>query len=282
VDLVYVNKWDTVPGIQKYASRLRPPKVPIPLPPAVDENEWKKDPEHKAEVSSRDGDDEDSSDGSAADDSDRDERSARESQRQSRRSSIVSASELITGKKKQYKTRGVQTVPKDIRSRAVQVNTFLVNPSTLSKTKNLPFSGDASQLPDLPMSTALPSPTDEPEKTLQTPQPRSSSEQKLSMTERSVSHTASQHTQSPIQVPRLGFPSIISRQVSNDSSLGSPASSGPPLSPAEGPAPPSPSRKGGRVWDPARGVELFKRGSEEVLARFLKMGSWEGEASRLR
>ncbi|EEB97150.1 hypothetical protein MPER_03587 [Moniliophthora perniciosa FA553] len=38
-------------------------------------------------------------------------------------------------------------------------------------------------------------------------------------------------------------------------------------------------RKSGRVWDPARGVELFKRGSEEVLARFLKMGSWE-EGSR--
>lgn len=284
VDLVYVNRWDTVPGIQKYASRLRPPKAPIPLAPAFDENEWKKDTEHKAEVSSRDGDDEDSSDESAADESDKDEK-ARNSQRQSRRSSIVSASELITGKKKQYKTRGVQTVPKDMRSRAVQVNTFLVNPSILPKTKNT-FAGDASQLPDLPMSTAMPSPIpspiDEPERILQTPQPGSSSEQKLPMTGRSVSHTALQYTQSPMQVPRLGFPSIVSRQVSNDSSLPSPLSSGPPLSPAEGPAPPSPSRKGGRVWDPARGVELFKRGSEEVLARFLKMGSWESEASRPR
>jgi hypothetical protein len=33
--------------------------------------------------------------------------------------------------------------------------------------------------------------------------------------------------------------------------------------------------KGGRVWDPARRVELFKRGSEEVLAKFLKGGSGE-------
>ncbi|KAJ3900831.1 hypothetical protein F5879DRAFT_808432 [Lentinula edodes] len=31
------------------------------------------------------------------------------------------------------------------------------------------------------------------------------------------------------------------------------------------------SRKAGRAFDPARGVELFERGSEEVLARFLKM-----------
>ncbi|KAJ3905120.1 hypothetical protein F5879DRAFT_800309, partial [Lentinula edodes] len=32
------------------------------------------------------------------------------------------------------------------------------------------------------------------------------------------------------------------------------------------------SRKAGRVFDRARGVYLFKRGSEEDLARFLKMG----------
>ncbi|THH33157.1 hypothetical protein EUX98_g1060 [Antrodiella citrinella] len=42
-----------------------------------------------------------------------------------------------------------------------------------------------------------------------------------------------------------------------------------------------PVRKGGRVWDPSRGVDVFKRGSEEVLARFLKMGSFEeGESQK--
>ncbi|KAF8167658.1 hypothetical protein B0H34DRAFT_670044 [Crassisporium funariophilum] len=76
-------------------------------------------------------------------------------------------------------------------------------------------------------------------------------------------------------------PSLIMRQVSNDSSLGSPASSIGPVSPAEGQPVVSPMRKAGRVWDPARGVDLFKRGSEEVLARFLKMGgSWEEESVR--
>ncbi|KAF9478030.1 hypothetical protein BDN70DRAFT_933730 [Pholiota conissans] len=75
-------------------------------------------------------------------------------------------------------------------------------------------------------------------------------------------------------------PASIARKPSNDSSLGSPASSFGPLSPADSHAIllTSPVRKGARVWDPARGVDLFKRGSEEVLARFLKMGSWEDEA----
>jgi len=34
------------------------------------------------------------------------------------------------------------------------------------------------------------------------------------------------------------------------------------------------------VWDPARGVDVFKRGSEEVLARFLRMGSFDEEEKR--
>lgn len=69
----------------------------------------------------------------------------------------------------------------------------------------------------------------------------------------------------------------MARRSSNDSSLGSPASSIGPVSPAEGHPVVSPMRKATRVWDPARGVDLFKRGSEEVLARFLKMGAWEDE-----
>jgi hypothetical protein len=70
-------------------------------------------------------------------------------------------------------------------------------------------------------------------------------------------------------------PSVIARQPSNDSSLGSPASSLGPLSPADGQPISTPVRKAGRVWDPARGVDLVKRGSEEVLARFLRMGPWD-------
>ena len=72
--------------------------------------------------------------------------------------------------------------------------------------------------------------------------------------------------------------SSIARQTSNDSSLASPASSYGPLSPLDAHVLFPPVRKGGRVWDPARGVELFKKGSEEVLARFLRMGSFDDEA----
>jgi hypothetical protein len=72
--------------------------------------------------------------------------------------------------------------------------------------------------------------------------------------------------------------SSIARQTSNDSSLGSPASSYGPLSPLDAHILLPPARKGGRVWDPARRVELFKKGSEDVLARFLQMGSFDDEA----
>ncbi|KAJ3861078.1 hypothetical protein EV359DRAFT_47892 [Lentinula novae-zelandiae] len=64
----------------------------------------------------------------------------------------------------------------------------------------------------------------------------------------------------------------------------SPPLSAGPVSPHEGQPITSvaSSRKAGRVFDPARGVELFKCGSEEVLARFLKMSSWEEESSPQR
>jgi glycogenin glucosyltransferase len=72
-------------------------------------------------------------------------------------------------------------------------------------------------------------------------------------------------------------PSVIARPPSNDSWLESPASSLGPLSPTDGQPISTPVRKAGRVWDPARGVDLVKRGSEEVLARFLRMGPWDHE-----
>ncbi|KAF8481440.1 hypothetical protein JB92DRAFT_1705884 [Gautieria morchelliformis] len=67
----------------------------------------------------------------------------------------------------------------------------------------------------------------------------------------------------------------------------SPPSSTGPLSPPEG-APVRPGtqlnaapgpRPVGRTFDPARGVEVFKKGSEEVLAKFLKIGSWEEDTA---
>ncbi|KAF9245777.1 glycosyltransferase family 8 protein [Melanogaster broomeanus] len=64
-----------------------------------------------------------------------------------------------------------------------------------------------------------------------------------------------------------------SPKESSDAPGASPVSSVAPLSPADS-QPVVQSRRASRVWDPARGVEVFKRGSEEVLAKFSKMGSW--------
>ena len=78
-------------------------------------------------------------------------------------------------------------------------------------------------------------------------------------------------------VPSVKSPPPKSPRQPSSPSVGPPVVSIGPLSPSSVPVL-SPTRKPGRVWDPARGVELFKRGSEEVLARFLKMGSWEEES----
>lgn len=105
--------------------------------------------------------------------------------------------------------------------------------------------------------------------------PREVTSPQASSTESSPPQTGPTITRSlPLLLP------TISRKLSNETSTSktSPLSSAGPESPLD-PLPIAlPSRKAGRVWDPARGVELFKHGSEEVLARFLKMGSWEDDS----
>lgn len=61
-------------------------------------------------------------------------------------------------------------------------------------------------------------------------------------------------------------------EMANDSSPSSPTGSS---SPESNVLPPPPVR----TWDEARSVDAFKRDSQEVLARFLRMGSWgEGDS----
>ncbi|KAI0639580.1 hypothetical protein C8Q77DRAFT_1152548 [Trametes polyzona] len=93
-------------------------------------------------------------------------------------------------------------------------------------------------------------------------------------------------TSSPRQSPKLTrltspFSPPLQRTSSNDTVLASsPSTIGPVETPENTPVI-GPVRKGGRVWDPARGVDVFKRSSEEVLARFLRSGSFdEDEAQR--
>lgn len=309
--LTFTNAWDTVPSIQKYASRLVRPSQPRPLAPAFDDDGWRKGGakswDEKTEASSRDGDvedeGEDSLDEEAPEDSSiMDDESDRESikslHRRSRRGSSVSATHTIIAKK-EYKSLGIQTDTREMRSQAVQVSIEVEdspnkdNKPTLASKRHWapssplglpspPTTHQASIGPDLPMTTAAPSPAALAEPHAPPADPPSPFVSPVAPLRSPPSINPSRPSAKTTTPPKPTFqpthsPSLVARQTSNDSSLGSPASSAGPISPPDGQPIASPLRKGGRVWDPARGVDLFKRGSEEVLARFLKMGSWEDE-----
>lgn len=97
--------------------------------------------------------------------------------------------------------------------------------------------------------------------------------------------TPPQSTPSP-KLSRLSSPFSppLARSSSNDTALtSSPSTQGPLATPKITPESTPVMgivRRGGRVWDPARGVDVFKRDSEEVLARFLRMGSFEEDERR--
>jgi hypothetical protein len=300
----YGNAWDVVPDIQKYASRLvRPPPNISPLGPAFDFGESSRRREnalfrtwHESGESSVDGDDEDTGD----------EGGLSPPSKQRPRSGSSSAGKG-KGHRKEYRSQGVQTIPKETRDQSVQV-TILVDPADADRsikdkderpsrsregsyfgvlsalTKQQEFSPSRSSVSgrqepvtayttDLPKLSPLGSPTG-----LRSPRytsPRGSSTNLAESTPRPVLY---KHVQRPSTPQRGGElqrapPSSISRTFSSDTAS-SPSSAGPPISPED----PRPVRRAsGRVWDPARGVEIFKKGSEEVLARFLKLGSWEEE-----
>ncbi|KAJ7619213.1 glycosyltransferase family 8 protein, partial [Mycena polygramma] len=296
--LTYANAWDTVPSIQKYASRLvRPPQSPPQLAPAFEGDRYRKGRswEDRTEASSMDGDDEDEGDDDDdsldkpnrargvpdSDADDTDQETSKSSTTVRSRGSSISASYNIKGKRKEYTVRGVQTISPNYRSQGTQVAfdppkvTHEKRPSRHEGRQWAPSAADVLPPvtvhagPDLSMTTASPSPA------LQQPgSPREFNYGSPTIAQPSIQ--MSTPPPRPVAAP-------AERQISNDgslTSLTSPPSSIGPISPADA-APLSPaSRKGSRVWDPARGVELFKRGSEEVLARFLKMGSWEDEAGQ--
>ena len=297
----YNNAWDVVPEIQKYASRLvRPPQNISPLAPPFDfgfgESSRRRESTlfrswRESGESSVDGDDEDTGD----------EGKLSPSMKQRPRSGSYSGK----SKKREYRSQGVQTIPKETRDQSVQV-TVIVDPADadrsikdkaerLSRIREGTYFGvypvqqqelfpSHSSIPerqeavtaytaDIPKLSPLGSPTG-----LRSPRyrsPHGSSTNLAESTPRPVPYKPMEKPSTPQrsgELPRLP-PSSISRTFSSDTAS-SPSSVGPPISPEE----PRPVRRaGGRVWDPARGVEIFKKGSEEVLTRFLKMGSWEEE-----
>ncbi|KAG8850584.1 glycogenin glucosyltransferase [Tulasnella sp. 330] len=87
--------------------------------------------------------------------------------------------------------------------------------------------------------------------------------------------------QSSIIFPTLPAPAPHIRTSSNETGLTvtSPPTSDAPKSPADDEALGTSARMvpSGRHWDPRRNVDIFKSQSQDVLARFLSMGSWESQ-----
>ena len=217
-------------------------------------------------------------------------------------------------KRKEYHSQGVQTIFKETRDQSVQV-TILTDPKDADRsikdkdqmsprsrggsletgispalaTKLQDPSPSRSSIPalpgpatgstgDLPKLSPLDSPTG-----LRSPRfasPGGSTTNLAESTPQPVLYKPAQRPSTPQRgggLHRLP-PSSISRTFSSDTAS-SPSSAGPPISPRDTR---SMHCAGGRVWDPARGVDIFKNRSEEVLSRFLKMGSWEEKQSPSR
>ncbi|THH19054.1 hypothetical protein EW146_g2031 [Bondarzewia mesenterica] len=307
-NFAFSNAWDSVPSIQRYASKLvRPARAPVALAPAFDlaesrkqENNLFKTQWDESGESSVEGDDEDTED--------EDER--QEDRKRRSRSGSASQPHALKGKKKEYRMVGVQTIPKETRDQGVQV-AILPDPSVadrLAKGKkgridagtrvrgttsppdnrewaavpgfDGPVPGPAavggfSQAhlvgPGLGVTNKL-SPLESPTG-LRSPRMYSSPK---SSPKTSSSNVAGAFKQAPPLRTHFDRMSPVARTLSSDAASSSPSSAGPPTSPMD--TLNTPVRKtAARVWDPARGVDIFKKGSEEVLARFLKMGSWGEE-----
>ncbi|KAG0707495.1 glycosyltransferase family 8 protein [Suillus ampliporus] len=281
------NMWDAVPGIQKFGSKRARPPGPTPLASAF---ENPKKPWEESEASSHDGDVEDEMD------SDEDESRQTVTKVRSRSSSITTTT-------KKYQSFGVQTDAKEMRSQSVQFAAEedavtrrplrARTPSGSSKKQWHPSSSlrilppvmdvAAGVEPSGLMSPVIP----------QALKPRSSvppaaegtvgmipSDTMGSSETLLLPQTPRQPSETTLRAGRSGTSSPLSsasRLLSSESPTSSSLS---PVSPDEGRSPSSASRTS-RVWDPARGVELFKRGSEEVLARFLKISSREEPTRRI-
>lgn len=271
-NLTYANAWDTVPQITKYANRLvRPapwPQSPLALAVPFEEGggQRRKSWDDQVGISS-DADDEG--------DADEDGTEITTSKSRSRSgSSLIPASRSVRGK---YRTQGVQTIRRVKRSIGVQAPDSSEDEKTSARAKKV-LIGSGTHPPVVLQAVQTPPQPFMPTSSLPAAHPASG----LRSPRESISPQGSSPSRSPIRVvPALttSLPSqpLAQRTLSSDTntSVPSPASSVGSVSSPDGQPIGSPPRKAGRVWDPARGVELFKRGSEEVLARFLKMGSWE-------
>ncbi|KAG1723438.1 glycosyltransferase family 8 protein, partial [Suillus occidentalis] len=250
------NMWDAVPGIHKFASKLARPPGPTPL--ATTFENPKKPWEEKSEASSHDGDVEDEMD------SDKDEgmRPVTETDaKEMRTQSVQVSSEEDVAVKRPLKARTHSGSMKkhwhpsaSLRALPPMMDIAAgAEPSGLLSPAVSQVSTPRSSVPSVMVGSR---------ETLLPPRMQGPPGEATPRAERST-------TLSPLSSPSP----LLSSGSPTSSSLG-------PVSPSEGGSPSTPSRTS-RVWDPARGVDLFKRGSEEVLARFLKTSSREEPTRRI-
>ncbi|KAF9648492.1 nucleotide-diphospho-sugar transferase, partial [Thelephora ganbajun] len=294
ISLAYKNAWDVEPNIQKYASKLARPEQTTPRNSLLFQNEeWRKHEKEKfspwqakEEETSMDGDDEDDSDDTGP---------PRHSRQRSRTGSGAATPQgnFFTYKGK-YRGRGVQTEPPERRSKGVQVTPKMYpgeSPAHTSSPRIMTLSRNTSrrssygelQMPSLqsrPVSTADSPPLLRSPRVLMSPRKYSPPQVNTPLfmspkyspvqTPRRRSGASSpmrERLLSPLTTSIRSVPALA-RSASNETALSS--SVGPPS-----PDIASTPVKSTRVWDPARGVDIFKKGSEEVLSRFLRMGSFD-------
>ncbi|THH07349.1 hypothetical protein EW145_g3445 [Phellinidium pouzarii] len=327
----YTNAWDSVPSIQKYASRLAKPPLGSAPPPTPRSPHVRKQSDsyrsrgEQSDANSMDGDVEDEGDDDSGIEADsRPSSNERPDRGKARadlpRSGPMSPPSGPSRPKKGYRSYGVQTVPKDVRSVSVQVSQSTSTPTGKSRRNSRHSSASSSPviMPhiDLPRQPPIQEMVLGAEQTaLATPSlgnvhphtrssggrhhhqhgsgvlsPRLHDVYTFESPNRTPP-TGSPGTQSPVtrkapaavqptrplmldtqqmQAPPFGIVRSSSTETA-DSPLG-------PVSPADSLPGPPPRKPVGRTWNPATGVDVFKRGSEEVLARFLRMGSWEEES----
>nr|BDD37072.1 putative glycogenin [Rhizopogon roseolus] len=270
------NMWDGVPGIHKFASKLARPAGPTPLASAFGDTPTMKPWEEKSATSSDDADVEDEADSSSNDEDD-DKQTATKGR--SRSSSVSTAR-----RKKKYRSFGMQTDVKEMCSQSVQVSAeqdATAKPSSRSRAESVSMKkqwqpSSSLRLPPVMDVAAgaepgLLSPA--------TPQALTLPPSVSVPVESTVGSAmnGSLETLSPLKMPERHGEAKLGVK-------GFEASRPRSVSPNEGHSPSTPSTPSrvSRVWDPSRGVELFKRGSEEVLARFLKISSPQEPTSRIR
>ncbi|KAI5115180.1 hypothetical protein M0805_004852, partial [Coniferiporia weirii] len=328
----YSNAWDSVPSIKKYAARLAAPSLALPTlgsPRVRPRSDSYKSRTEQSDASSMDGDVEDEvdDDDSDAEENNRlsgEERPDKGKSRSDRLKGGIlsppSGSSRFQSGKRGYRSYGVQTVPKDVRSVAVQVSQSISTSTGKLSSKQSSKHSSASSSPVTMPLIDFPRQPPAQEMVLgmeqlaaTTPGPASaqayirpsgsrhrqqgSSSGMLSPRLHDAYTFGSPDRTSPITSPGTQTPAprklaqlarppalitqqmppapLIMARASSTDTVDSPLG---PVSPTDSPLAPAPRKPVGRTWNPATGVDVFKRGSEEVLARFLRMGSWEDES----